>query len=154
MSHVHQRGPARVRANLTPLIDVVFLLIVFFVLVAQITSAERVEIPLPVAADLQAEDPPSDRRVVLNILPPEADQEKAGSILLGADAFGRDEDGLRSLRSRLAAIRARDPGVAVIVRAAAGEAYAAVHDVVLACQEAGMQRVNVAVRTRAEGADG
>ena len=33
MSLIHTRGPARIDANLTPLIDLSFLLIVFFILV-------------------------------------------------------------------------------------------------------------------------
>ena len=44
MPRIHKRGPAEIHANLTPMIDVTFLLIVFFVLVSQIVEVENVEI--------------------------------------------------------------------------------------------------------------
>ena len=43
MSTVYRRGPAAIEANLTPMIDMTFLLIVFFVLVSQISELEVVE---------------------------------------------------------------------------------------------------------------
>ena len=48
MSAVFKRGRAEVHANLTSLIDVTFLLIVFFVLVSQIVDAEN-DCQLPLA---------------------------------------------------------------------------------------------------------
>ena len=47
VSKIHKRGTAELHANLTPMIDVVFLLIVFFVLVSQIVEVENVEMRLP-----------------------------------------------------------------------------------------------------------
>ena len=47
MSRIHKRGTAELHANLTPMIDVTFLLIVFFVLVSQIVEVENVELKLP-----------------------------------------------------------------------------------------------------------
>ena len=42
------RGPDRsLRVNLTPMIDVVFLLLIFFVLIAQFSSRQRAKIQLP-----------------------------------------------------------------------------------------------------------
>jgi biopolymer transport protein ExbD len=42
VSLIYRRGPAQISANLTPMIDVTFLLIVFFVLVSQIVEVENV----------------------------------------------------------------------------------------------------------------
>ena len=47
MSSVFKRGNAKIEANLTPMIDVTFLLIVFFVLVSQIVEVENVPMSLP-----------------------------------------------------------------------------------------------------------
>ena len=47
MSSIFRRGPAQAQANITPMIDVVFLLIVFFVLVSQIVDLESVDLDLP-----------------------------------------------------------------------------------------------------------
>ena len=42
------RGPDRsLRFNLTPMIDVVFLLLIFFVLIAQFSSRQRAQVQLP-----------------------------------------------------------------------------------------------------------
>ena len=60
---------AEVEANLTPMIDVSFLLIIFFVLVSRIGDAEQAELAVPMVragAAVRAED---DGRVVLNVVP-------------------------------------------------------------------------------------
>ncbi len=54
MSAVFKRGNAEVRANLTPMIDVTFLLIVVFVLVSEIVEAESVEMKLPVPVEMSS----------------------------------------------------------------------------------------------------
>ena len=42
------RGPDRsLRFNLTPMIDIVFLLLIFFVLIAQFSSRRRAQVQLP-----------------------------------------------------------------------------------------------------------
>ena len=65
--------PTEISANLTPMIDVTFLLIVFFALVSQIAGDEQVALSLarvwPGAA-VRAED---DARAVLNVVPGEGD---------------------------------------------------------------------------------
>ena len=45
MRSIHQRGPVRAQASLTPMIDVVFLLVVFFVAVSQLVDREPNELP-------------------------------------------------------------------------------------------------------------
>ena len=40
-------GTRHLRVNLTPMIDVVFLLLIFFVLIAQFSSRQRAEVQLP-----------------------------------------------------------------------------------------------------------
>ena len=42
MTRAFARGPASIEANLTPMIDIVFLLVVFFVLVSQIVDLDTV----------------------------------------------------------------------------------------------------------------
>ena len=58
-------GPPGIHANLTPMIDVTFLLIVFFVVVSQIVEAEHVELELPVLLDPAAEPPDEDARAIV-----------------------------------------------------------------------------------------
>ena len=47
MSVLFKQDRGQVQANLTPMIDVTFLLIVFFVLVSQIVEVENVDLDLP-----------------------------------------------------------------------------------------------------------
>ncbi len=64
MSKIHKRGTVGVHANLTPMIDVTFLLIVFFVLVSQIVEVENVELRLPELGDPVTELPGEEQRSV------------------------------------------------------------------------------------------
>ena len=59
MSRAFRRGRTDVQANLTPMIDVTFLLIVFFVLVSQIVEVENVDLLLP-----ELEDPATDLALI------------------------------------------------------------------------------------------
>ena len=47
MSAIYKRQNAELSANLTPMIDVTFLLIIFFVVVSQIVEVENAELDLP-----------------------------------------------------------------------------------------------------------
>jgi biopolymer transport protein ExbD len=126
------------RLNLTPLIDVVFLLIVFFLLSSHFARQEtQLELPLPAAASGQ---PPADDarpRLTINVL---AD----GRVLLGGDAVDADE-----LAARLAIERARrGEAVEIRIRAARDVPYQAVEGVLRAAAKAGMWNVGFAVVER------
>ena len=53
--------------NMTPMIDVVFLLIIFFMLVSQFSSAENVEVELPEPERSQAIEATVPEKLILNI---------------------------------------------------------------------------------------
>ncbi|MGB0767203.1 MAG: ExbD/TolR family protein [Phycisphaeraceae bacterium] len=69
MSQVTKRGAVEPNLNITPLIDVVFLLIVFFMLVNNIVTDEVPELKLPDLEDPNTSTPEGDRRVIVNIVP-------------------------------------------------------------------------------------
>ncbi len=69
MSQVTKKGPVAPSLNITPLIDVVFLLIVFFMLVSKITSDEAVEMILPDIQDSAAIEMSDENRIVINVVP-------------------------------------------------------------------------------------
>ena len=52
--------------NLTPLIDVVFLLLIFFMVSTTFTKESHLQLNLPEAAGPQAENPPSTIEVLIN----------------------------------------------------------------------------------------
>lgn len=69
MSQVTKRGAVEPTLNITPLIDVVFLLIVFFMLVMNIVSDENPEMQLPEVDKPNVYPPEGERKVTINIVP-------------------------------------------------------------------------------------
>lgn len=74
--HRHQRGLS-LGANMTPLIDVTFLLLTFFMLASHFASAEKVEMSLPRPDHNQAMDRKFRDRVVINLSFTADDREPA-----------------------------------------------------------------------------
>lgn len=72
MSQVTKRGAVEPSLNITPLIDVVFLLIVFFMLVNNIVTEDVPKVQLPDLDDSNVNQPEGDKRVIINII---AEQE-------------------------------------------------------------------------------
>ncbi len=147
-SRIHHRGPATFEMNMTPLIDMAFLLIVFFVLVSQITSAENVELDLPQPSASAARAPGSDPRIVVNVVPA-ADGGAAG-YRLGKREFAPDAAGLRSLVAALAGAMKGQPGIEINIRADRATAYSwvrpAMDAVADALAESGLKRDRTRVK--------
>lgn len=78
MSQVTPRGPVKPELNITPLIDVVFLLIVFFMLVSNIASDQIVEMVLPDIEDSSALMFEDENRIIVNIAPQPDDTRRLG----------------------------------------------------------------------------
>jgi len=68
--------------NITPLVDIVFQLIVFFLLVSQVVTAEREPMQLPHPTDSQARQKAQVNRLVINLFADDAG--KVGKIKVGA----------------------------------------------------------------------
>ena len=126
-----------VEFNVTPMIDVVFLLIIFFLVSSHLAQQEtQQELQLPAASTGGvAED--SAPRVTINVLP-------SGEVLLGAEPTPLNQltQRLRNERDRLG------PGLEVRLRADRKAVYAAVEPVLLACSEAGVWNLGFAVKER------
>lgn len=71
------RRHANVVLNLTPLIDIVFLLLVFFMLTAHFIEEERIDIQLPNAS---SSDPMEDDQYVTVLLTPDGQLLVDGSV--------------------------------------------------------------------------
>lgn len=115
MSHIHHRGPARIEANLTPMIDMTFLLVVFFVVVSTITEAESVEMKLPGPDPTASAAPTREPRMVVNVVPDERG-EATGYRLNGID-YELDRRGLEALGMRLQALYEANPDLMINLRA-------------------------------------
>ena len=157
-SRIHRRGPGAFEANMTPLIDMAFLLIVFFVLVSQVASAEFVELALPRPASDAAKRPDDRQRIVLNVVP--ARDGGAAAYKVGKREFAPDREGLSELVAALARAMKGQPGVDVNIRADRATAYSwvrpAMDAVADALAESGIDRARARVRLMVLGepADG
>jgi biopolymer transport protein ExbD len=129
--------------NMTPMIDVVFQLIIFFLLSNQLIQQEtQVELALPSAAsgrEAAAEGPP---RVTVNVLPD-------GKVMLGSITTQPDEIAQRLITEREHA----GDNLEVRIRADHTVPYSVVEPVLLGCADAGIWNVTFAVYKRAESQD-
>ena len=128
--------------NLTPLIDIVFLLIIFFMVgtrFSELNEQERniqLQVPAVQGADALT---PAPRKRVINIL---AD----GNILLDDQPIA-----LSDLQVELESNRQQYQGLGVIVRGDADSRYQRVADVIAACKLARIEDLNISVRTADAG---
>jgi biopolymer transport protein ExbD len=115
MSALFKQDRGQVQANLTPMIDVTFLLIVFFVLVSQIVEVENVDLDLPTPREPVSELPGEESRVVINVLPGAAG--KASGYRMGGRMYAAGTQGIEALTESLAARYSENPGLSVNLRA-------------------------------------
>lgn len=127
----HDDQPA---LNLTPMIDVVFLLIIFFMVATKFSELERnIELEVPeVASAGTNRTPPTPRTVAVH-------------------ADGRIElDGqqatLQELRNQLAASRTQDPDLNVVVRGDGQCDFQHIASAMAACRDAGVRELGITVR--------
>jgi biopolymer transport protein ExbD len=126
--------------NMTPMIDVVFLLIIFFLVSSHLASQEvQLELDLPSAASGQRPNAEAAARVTVNVL-------EDGEIQLGADTVGADE-----LSRRLQYELARSGAdLEVRIRADRTAVYRHVEPILLACARAGAWNVTFAVTRKTQ----
>ena len=118
--------------NMTPMIDVVFLLIIFFMVGARIGEEERnLDVQLPQAAVAQPMIAKPDALVV-NVF-------EDGRILLGKRPLNLEE-----LEKEFVAARTRYPDQAVVIRGEGEGRYQAVVDVLVACHRAKIKQYSLA----------
>ncbi|MBX3355302.1 MAG: biopolymer transporter ExbD [Phycisphaeraceae bacterium] len=115
MSRVHRRGFARVEAVLTPLMDMGFLLIVFFALVSHITHADAVRMDLPQPSPSAAGRAGDQPRAVINAL---ADDEgRLRLYRLGGRDFEATVEGRGALAEAITSILREQPTTEFALRA-------------------------------------
>lgn len=120
--------------NLTPMIDVVFLLLIFFMVATRFADAERnIELQVPTVKSAGAMTPPPDKRTV--------HVRRDGSIALDEREVTPDE-----LRAALAQAIQEYPATGVVVRGDGQGSFQNVADALAACREAGISDLGITVR--------
>ena len=126
--------------NMTPMIDVVFLLIIFFLVSSHLARQEtQLELDLPDAATGEsADDDREARRVVVNVLP---DPQPDRRIQVGGTLMDTGQ-----LTELIRYERQRTPGaLEVRIRSHRRVPYRFIEPILLACQRAGAWNVTFAV---------
>lgn len=120
--------------NLTPMIDIVFLLIIFFMVGTKFTEMERqIELELPSTKLVGALTAPPRERVV-NVY-------SDNTIMMDRKSFTVDQ-----LMVELRRAHDEYNEMSVVIRGDADGRYENVTDVLAACRDAGFERLGIAVR--------
>ena len=115
MSSGFKRGNAQVQANITPMIDVTFLLIVFFILVSQIVDLDSVDMELPKPEHPMTALPGEEARAVINVVP--GLSGAARSYRVGTFEFAANDAGRLELAGHLATLYRLNPALNINLRA-------------------------------------
>ena len=144
----HRRASGAMDFNATPLVDVIFLLTIFFMLVARFSSAEQVAMELPKPEESQAEVTRIPQRVVINCRLAGPDDPLGRSVLyqIGPNL----PEPLVVISDRLATMKRESPEVMALVRADRRLRYADVRAVMRVIAENEIRVLNVAAHV-AEG---
>jgi biopolymer transport protein ExbD len=127
---------AEVGINMTPMIDMVFLLIIFFLLSSSMVQQEtQLELTLPKAKNVREDDAATAaKRVTINV------QDNGAISFLGRSVPANE------LAERIRERVQRQGGIAEIrIRASRKVPYAQVEPILLACSQAGVWDVQFAV---------
>ena len=120
--------------NMIPMIDIMFNLIIFFLVGTQFASMERnIALKVPEVVDRGALTETPRRRVV-NVY-------RDGRLTLDEKPVS-----LEDLTKRLAAVRRQYEDLGVIVRGDGGGAFQRVAEVLAACKQAGIHELGISVR--------
>ncbi|MFP4351206.1 MAG: ExbD/TolR family protein [Puniceicoccaceae bacterium] len=125
MARARRKQPEPEEFQMAPMIDMVFLLLVFFMTVSNLAQAQkRVKLDLPESRQADVPEDLSDRTAV-SVKPD-------GSLFWGAT-----EISIEALGARLETLLADEPDLRVQVRADQATPFAEVRKVLKACAEAG-----------------
>ena len=120
--------------NLTPMIDIVFLLIIFFMVGTKFTEMERkIKLEVPTVSDSGTLSAEPERRIV-NVY-----QDR--SITLDQQPVSLEE-----LTSQLASARSQYKDLGVLVRGDADGNFQTVANVLAACKQAGITKLGISVK--------
>ncbi len=127
-------GAGAVSFNMTPMIDIVFNLIIFFILTSQFTQLEIEQVNLPVSMAAKPKDVGEYRNVVINLVDP--DDPKC--VIFGQQVDYLVREGDNELSAMLKEFKASSKGkpLNVILRADEMIPYEAVASVMLAAGRA------------------
>ena len=125
--------------NLTPMIDIVFLLLIFFVLIAQFSSRQRVQVQLPAPEPSAAKYIYSPDALTVTVICD--DQAKLLAYQVEGQMIAPEQIGI--LTRKLQQRKAANPQVEVNLRADRRADGRVIEALMGACAEVGIRHVNL-----------
>ncbi len=137
--------------NMTPMIDVTFQLIIFFMLVNNIISEEAVMMIVPELEEPKTREMGEENRVTVNVAPQSYDPDRgigdlnipgeAAMVKVGLEEFRLDD--MEAVTEALRDARSRNKDIEVMLRADSGLFFDEVQPVMQAITSAGIVKVNM-----------
>lgn len=132
-------SPEDVTINLTPMIDVVFLLVIFFMVGSKFSEAEsRIQVQVPSVGQLQSIARAPDQRVI----------EVTGD---GVIQFDGQPMTLDQLKSTLQTQVQNYPGLKVAVRGDGANSFQRIAEVLHVVRASGVEKMDLAARSAGSG---
>ncbi|UCE58943.1 MAG: biopolymer transporter ExbD [Phycisphaerales bacterium] len=144
----HHRESESFGINLTPMVDVIFLLTIFFMLVSRFSSAEQIPMDLPKPEDSQAEVAKIPERVVVNCRLADPSDPR-GSAVLYSVGPNRPER-LEVVADRLGLMKQQSPGLQAVIRADRRLQYTDVRRVMRVIAQNKIEMLNVVAHVSEE----
>ncbi len=133
--------------NVTPLIDVVMCLIIFYLMVGKLATDRKTPVVLP-TSEVGSEGASERHTLIVNVSRRSGAEAGTGAeIVVDGEAVEGEESLVRLVRMRLA----EDAALVVQIRAEADFAFGVVGPVMRACTRGGAKSVVLAARREAEG---
>ena len=128
--------------NMTPMIDVVFLLIIFFLVSSHLARQEvQVDLKLPTAGKGRSPEEDEARRVVVNVL----SEQRPGEQIMVAGRMFDERELTRLIAAENNQSKQTDRPLEVRIRSDRRVPYRVVEPIMVACAEAGVWKVTFAV---------
>lgn len=151
-SKVHKKGKATPEMNMTPMIDVVFQLLIFFMLTNQIVAEESVEMIVPKLDDPKTVELGRENRVTVNLIPADYLPKRnpgdlagvsghVAMVKIGLSQFKPSDH--QAITAAMREVKARNKDIEVLLRADAATYYDEIQPVLQAIASANITKVNL-----------
>jgi biopolymer transport protein ExbD len=129
---IGKRNTEEIGIDMSPMIDMVFLLLIFFIVASQIIKVEKVQIEIPTAVYAKVPENETGRFAIT--------VDPKGTLYIGVEEITMDE-----LKTRLVTEVELDPKVRIVIRADGIVKYHISEKIMEACAEAGANDLIFAV---------